>query len=124
MRFVVLRKADGFSEAGGLPSRELVDAMVSYNRELIDAGVLLDGHGLRPTAEGARVLFDGAKTAVVDGPFTESKELVAGYAVMQARTREEVVEWLRRWPAIDGDGGVRLEIRQVFEEGDGLGAVM
>ena len=116
MRFVVFRKADDFTEAGGKPDRELLDAMMAYNRSMIDAGVLLEGLGLRPSAEGARVLFDGAKTTVVDGPFTESKELVAGYALLQTRTRDEAVEWLRRWPAEDCP--VRLELRQILEEGD------
>ena len=84
---------------------------------MIDAGVLLEGLGLKPSAEGVRVLFDGGEaTSVVDGPFTESKELVAGYALLQTRTRDEAVEWLRRWPAEDGP--VRLELRQILEEGD------
>lgn len=119
MRFVVFRKADDFTEGGGQPSRELVDAMVAYIREMTDAGVMLAGEGLRPSDEGVRVLFEGGKTTVVDGPFTESKELVAGYSLLQTRTREEALEWLRRWPKVDGDGRVRLELLQVFEEGDG-----
>ena len=114
MRFVVFRKADDQTEAGARPSRELVDEMLAYNREMIDAGVLLEGMGLRPSAEGVRVLFDGAKTTVVDGPFAESKELVAGYSLIQTRTREEAIEWLRRWPAEDADGEVRLELRAVL----------
>ena len=116
MRFVVFRKADDFTEGGGKPDRELIDAMMAYNREMIDAGVLLEGLGLKPSREGVRVVFEGGATSVVDGPFTESKELVAGYALLQTRTREEAVEWLRRWPAEDGP--VRLELRQIREEGD------
>ena len=99
MRFVVFRKADDFTEAGGKPDRELLDAMLAYNRSMIDAGVLLEGLGLRPSAEGARVLFDGAKTTVVDGPFTESKELVAGYALLRdayARGSDRVAAALAR----------------------------
>ena len=116
MRFVVFRKADDFTEGGGKPDRELIDAMMAYNRAMIDAGVLLAGNGLRPSAEGVRVLFDGGKTTVVDGPFTESKELVAGYSLLQTRTREEAIEWLRRWPTEDDYGGpVRLELREVIE---------
>ncbi|HYI38263.1 MAG TPA: YciI family protein [Thermoleophilaceae bacterium] len=116
MRFVVFRKADDFTEAGAMPSRELVTAMLAYNRRMIDTGVLLDGMGLKPSREGVRVLFDGTGTSVVDGPFTESKELVAGFSLLQTRTREEALEWLRRWPAEDAP--VRLELRQVIEEGD------
>ena len=119
MRFVVFRKADEFTESRGRPTRELVDAMLAYQREMVDAGVMLAGDGLRPSAEGVRVLFDGGKTTVVDGPFTESKELVAGYSLLQTRSREEAIEWVRRWPSLDGDGHVRLELRQVAEEGDG-----
>jgi hypothetical protein len=114
VRFVVFRKADDFTEAGGMPDRELLDAMLAYNRQMIDAGVLLDGMGLRPSREGVRVLFDGAKTSVVDGPFAESKELVAGFSLIETRTREEAIEWLRRWPAEDADGEVRLELRAVL----------
>ena len=114
MRFVVLRKADDQTEAGALPTRALVDAMLAYNRQMVDAGVMLAGEGLRPSSEGVRVVFDGAKTAVVDGPFTESKEMVAGYSLIQTRTREEAIEWLRRWPVEDADGEVRLELRAVL----------
>ena len=116
MRFVVFRKADDFTEAGGAPTRELLDAMLAYNRQMIDAGVMLEGMGLRPSREGVRVVFDGGKTSVVDGPFTESKELVAGFSLLQTRTREEALEWLRRWPVEDQPA--RLELRQVLEEGD------
>lgn len=114
MRYVVFRKADDFTESGGKPDRELMDAMMAYNGRMMDAGVLLEGLGLKPSSEGVRVLFDGGKTSVVDGPFTESKELVAGYALIQTRSREEAVEWLRRWPVEDADGEVRLELRAVL----------
>ena len=116
MRFVVFRKADDFTESGGMPDRQLVDAMMAYNRELMDAGVMLEGLGLKPSREGVKVVFDGQATSVVDGPFTESKELVAGFSLLQTRTREEALEWLRRWPAEDCPA--RLELRQVVEEGD------
>jgi len=114
VRFVVFRKADDQTEAGALPSRALVDAMLAYNRQMIDCGVMLAGDGLRPTSEGVRVLFDGTGTSVVDGPFTESKELVAGYSLIETRTREEAIQWLRRWPVEDADGEVRLELRAVL----------
>ncbi len=114
MRFVVFRKADDFTESGGRPSRELLDAMLAYNGRMIEAGVMLEGMGLRPSCEGVRVMFDGHATSVVDGPFTESKELVAGFSLLQTRTREEALEWLRRWPAEDHPA--RLELRQVLEE--------
>jgi hypothetical protein len=114
MRFVVFRKADDFTEAGGKVDRELLDAMLAYNHAMIDAGVMLEGLGLRPSGEGVRVLFEGDKTTVVDGPFTESKELVAGFSLLETRTREEAIEWLRRWPVEDGNGEVRLELRAVL----------
>ena len=119
MRFVAFRKADADTEAGAQPTRELVDAMLAYQRRMIDAGVMVAGEGLRPSAEGVRVLFEGGKTTVVDGPFTESKELVAGFSLLETRTREEALEWLRRWPREDSGGRVRLELRPVAEEGDG-----
>jgi hypothetical protein len=111
---VVFRKADEQTEAGALPSRELVDAMLAYNRQMIEAGVMLEGAGLRPSSEGVRVLFDGGKTSVVDGPFAETKELVAGYSLLETRTLDEAVEWLRRWPAEDAEGRARLEVRAVL----------
>ena len=125
VRFVVFRKADDFTEAGGMPTRELAGRRCwPTTAQMIDAGVLLEGMGLRPSREGVRVLFDGTGTSVVDGPFTESKELVAGFALLQTRTREEAIEWLRRWPTIDADGQVRLELREVAEEGDARSAVL
>lgn len=118
MRFMIIRKADRRTEAGEMPTEELLAAMGAYMEELAKAGVLLDGEGLQPTSRGARVRFSGGKPSVLDGPFTETKELIAGYTMIQARSLEEAVEWARRWPAIDGDGEVELEIRQVFEAED------
>lgn len=115
MRFMVLVKADERTEAGELPSTELLEAMGKYNEELVKAGVMLAGEGLHPSSKGVRVRFDEGKQTVIDGPFTESKELVAGYWLWQTRSLEEAIEWLKRAPF---DGGAELEIRQVFEADD------
>src|SRR5712692_4886359 len=115
MRFMILRKADSNTEAGVMPSEQLLAAMQKYMEELGKAGVLLDGDGLHPSAEGVRVSFSGGKPTVIDGPFTETKELIAGYVILQVKSRDEAIEWARRWPALDGDGNAELEIRQVFE---------
>jgi hypothetical protein len=101
-----------------MPSRELLEAMGAYMGELEKAGVLLGGEGLQASSRGTRVRFKGGRPSVVDGPFSETKELLAGYTLIQARSREEAIEWARRWPARDGDGNVELEIRQVFEAED------
>jgi hypothetical protein len=116
MRFMIIRKADKNTEAGVLPSQELLAAMMKYNEELVKAGVMLQGEGLQPTSKGARVRFAAGKPTVVDGPFTETKELIAGFTMIQVRSKEEAIEWVKRWPVEDGD--VELEIRQVFEAED------
>ena len=118
MRFMVIRKADAATEAGALPSRELIDAMMKYNQEMVDAGVMLAGDGLRPSSDGAKVKFSRGKPRVIDGPFTEAKELVAGYSIIQVQSREEAIEWLKRWPAEDANGEVELELRQLYEAED------
>ncbi|WP_035847235.1 YciI family protein [Kitasatospora azatica] len=116
MRFMMIVRSDEKTEAGELPSRELIEAMSRYNEELAKAGVLLAMDGLHPSSKGFRVSFDGAgRSTVTDGPFAEAKELIAGYWVIQVKTPEEAVEWARRVPY--GDGGV-LELRQVFEATD------
>jgi hypothetical protein len=115
MRFMVLVKADKNSEAGVMPSEEELTAMGKYNEELVKAGVLLAGEGLHPSAKGARVTFSGGKATVVDGPFTEAKELIAGFWLWQVKSKEEAIEWLKRSPF---DGGAEIEIRQVFEADD------
>ena len=115
MRVMVLFKATPESEAGELPSTEILDAMSRYNDELIGAGVLLAGDGLRPSTNGVRVRFDGPRRTVIDGPFSEAKELVAGYWVWEVRSVDEAVEWLKRAPF---DGGTEVEIRPVFEADD------
>ncbi|MBA2638051.1 MAG: YciI family protein [Solirubrobacterales bacterium] len=117
MRFMVIVKANADSEAGVLPNEQQITAMGAYNEELAKAGVLLAGEGLHPTAKGARVRFspDG-KTTVLDGPFTEAKELIAGFWLIQVKSREEAIEWVRRVPS--GDEESEIEIRQVFEADD------
>ena len=116
MKFMIIRKADKNTEAGQMPSTELLEAMVRYNEEMAKAGVLLDGVGLHPSSKGVRVTRSGGKRSIVDGPFTETKELIAGFTMIQARSKEEAIEWVKRWPAEDGDAV--LEIRQVFEPDD------
>lgn len=116
MRFMLIRKADKNTEAGVLPSEELLEAMGKYNEELLKAGVLLAGEGLQPSSKGARVKFSDGKPTVIDGPFTEAKELIAGFTLIEAQSKEEAIEWVKRWPSLDGD--VEIEIRQVFEAED------
>ena len=115
MRFMVLVKADKNSEAGILPNQKILSDMGKYNEELIKAGVMLAGEGLQPSSNGARVRFDGSKRTVTDGPFAETKELVAGFWIWQVKSREEAIEWLKRAPF---DGGTEIELRQVFEMED------
>jgi hypothetical protein len=115
VRFMIIRKADKDTEAGAMPSEELIAAMGKYHAELVKAGVLLDGSGLQPSAKGARVKFLRGKPTVIDGPFTEAKELIAGYSVIQVKSKEEAIEWVKRWPTLDGNGEVEIEIRQMYE---------
>ena len=116
MKFMIIRKADRNTEAGIMPSTELITAMLKYNEEMAKAGVLLDGVGLHPSSKGVRIMRIGGQRTVTDGPFTETKELIAGFSMIQARSKEEAIEWVKRWPVEDGD--VELEIRQVFEAED------
>jgi hypothetical protein len=117
MRFMMLIKANEESEAGVMPSQELLDQMEKYNQELVEAGVMLAGEGLHPSSKGARVEFSGDKRTVVDGPFTEAKELIAGWWLIQAKSKDEAIEWAKRIPNPDG-GQSEVEIRQVFEAED------
>ncbi|HEU0013027.1 MAG TPA: YciI family protein [Longimicrobium sp.] len=118
MRFMIIRKADPDTEAGVMPTQALVDAMMRYNQELIDAGVMRGGEGLQPSVKGARIRFSGGTPAVVDGPFAEAKELIAGYTIIDVAGREEAIAWARRWPVEDGGGEVELEIRQAYTADD------
>ncbi|MCZ7594801.1 MAG: YciI family protein [Hyphomicrobium sp.] len=114
MRFIVMVKATKDSEAGKMPSEELLGAMAKFNEEMVKAGVMLDGNGLQPSSKGARVRFSGNKRTVVDGPFAETKELVAGYWILQCKSLAECVEWIKRCPNPHNEGG-EIEIRQLFE---------
>ena len=116
MRFMVLVKATKDSEAGVKPPEELFAAMADYHEQLVKAGVLLDASGLQPSSKGWRIKYSGGKRSVIDGPFTEAKELVAGYTIIQVKSREEAMEWSRRFPNPSIDGGeCEIEIRQMFE---------
>jgi hypothetical protein len=117
MRFMVLVKASEDSEAGVMPSQELLTEMGKYNEELVNAGVMLAGEGLHPSSKGVRVKFSGAERKVVDGPFTETKELIAGYWLIQVKSMDEAIEWVKRSPN-PHDGESEIEIRQVFEADD------
>jgi hypothetical protein len=112
---MIIRKGDSETEAGLMPSEELLSAMGRYNEEMVKAGVMIEGSGLQPTAKGARVKFSGGKPTVTDGPFAESKELIAGYSIIQVKSKEEAVEWVKRWPVEDAHGNANIEIRQLYE---------
>ena len=117
MRFMVIVKANKDSEAGALPDEKILTAMGKYNEELVKAGVMLAAEGLHPSSKGARIRFSGTKRTVVDGPFAESKELIAGFWLWQCRSKEEAIEWAKRCPNPTGEDS-ELEIRQVFEQDD------
>ena len=116
MRYMIIVKATKDSEAGVMPGEALIASMAAFHEELAKAGVLLDASGLQPSSRGWRIRYSGEKRAVIDGPFTESKELIAGYTLIQVRSREEAMEWARRFPnpAVDGGEG-EIEVRQLFE---------
>ena len=115
MRFMVIVKADKNSEAGVMPSEKLLTEMGKYNEELAKAGVMLAGEGLQPSSKGARVKFSGSTPTVIDGPFAETKELVAGFWLFQCKSKQEAIDWVKRAPF---DGGAEIEIRQLFENED------
>lgn len=117
MRFMVMVKSNAATEAGELPSTELLTAMGKFNEELVKAGVMLAGEGLQPSSKGARIKFSGGKRSVVDGPFAESKELIAGFWIIQVKSKAEAIEWMKRCPNPTGEDS-ELEIRQVFEADD------
>jgi len=117
MRFMILLKADKNTEAGVLPDEKLLSAMGNFNEELVKAGVMLAGEGLQPSSKGARVKFSGTKRTVIDGPFTEAKELIAGFWLWQVKSKEEAIEWVKRCPN-PLEGEAEIEIRQVFEAED------
>ena len=112
---MIIRRADAETEAGALPSEELFAAMTKYNEELVKAGVMLDGAGLQPSSKSMKVRFEGGKRSVIDGPFTEAKEMIAGYTLIEAGSLAEVVELVKKWPVEDGHGNVTIEIRRVVD---------
>lgn len=114
MRYMVLVKANAQSEAGEMPSPEILEEMGKFNEEMVKAGVMLAGEGLAASSQGARIRFDGSKRTVIDGPFTETKELVAGFWIIQVQSKEEAIEWMKRSPFQEGE----IEIRRVFEVSD------
>jgi len=126
MRFMIIVKATKDSEAGVMPEQELISEMAAYHEELVKAGILLDASGLQPTDKGWRIQYDGEKRTVVDGPFMETKELIAGYTLIKANSREEALEWTKRFPNPAGKGkSAQIEVRQLyeledFEPGEGI----
>ena len=114
MRFMIIVKASKDSEAGVMPGEDLLAAMADYHQELAKAGVLLDANGLHPSAKGWRIRYEGGRRSVVDGPFAETKELIAGYTIIQVKSREEALEWARRFPNPHDEDG-EIEVRQLFE---------
>jgi hypothetical protein len=117
MRFMAMVKATADSEAGVMPTEDMLAAMNAYNEELVKAGVMLAGEGLHPSSKGARVRFEGDQRTVIDGPFTETKELVAGFWLLECKSREEALEWIKRCPN-PMEGTSEIELRQVFEAED------
>jgi hypothetical protein len=118
MRFMIIVKASKDSEAGKLPSEELLTAMGKYNEELVNAGIMLSGDGLQPSSKGARVRFSGDERTVIDGPFAETKELIAGYWIWQVQSKQEAIDWVRRCPNPMPGTEAEIEIRQIFENED------
>ena len=118
MRFMIIVKASQDSEAGVMPSEELMTAMGNYNEELVKAGILIDCDGLQPSSKGARVRFSGEKRTVIDGPFAETKELIAGYWIWQVKLKQEAIEWVKRCPNPMPGTDAEIEIRQVYEAED------
>jgi hypothetical protein len=117
MRFMIMIKADKTTEAGGLPDEKLLTEMGKFNEELVKAGVMLAGEGLQPSSKGARVKFSGEKVTVVDGPFSEAKELIAGFWLWQVKSKDEAIEWVKRCPH-PPQGEMEIEVRQIFEAED------
>lgn len=115
MRFMMIVKATKDSEAGKMPPESLIAQMAGYHEELVKAGVLLDGSGLQPSAKGWKIKYSGDERSVVDGPFTEAKEMIAGYSIIQTKTREEALEWSKRFPKPHLDHDTEIEVRQLFE---------
>lgn len=118
MRFMIIRKADAETEAGVMPGANLIADMTSFHEEAAKAGIVIAGSGLMPSSRGAKVKFRNGKPTVIDGPFAEAKELIAGYTLIEVPSREAAIEWVKTWPTLDGHGNVEIEIRQLFTEED------
>jgi hypothetical protein len=118
MRFMIIRKADAETEAEAMPSTELIEAMTSFNERLVQAGAMVGGDGLRASRHGAQISFQNGKPTIVDGPFAESKELIAGYTLIEVGSYQEALDWVKQWPPLDGHGNVQLELRQVVTAAD------
>ena len=118
MKFMIIRKADAETEANVLPTQELIDAMLAYNQEMVDSGVMLMGEGLGPSSQGARVKFHGGKPTVIDGPFAEARELIGGFSIIEVPSLADAVAWVCKWPQIDGHGEVEIEIMRVLTADD------
>lgn len=114
MRFMIIRKADEQTEAGVMPSEQQIAEMMAYNEQLVRAGVMLDGQGLHPSSNASRITFRDGSPTIVDGPFSETKELIAGFTIIEVKSREEALEWVKRWP----EANVELELRQIFSAED------
>ena len=115
---MIIRKADAYTEGEDTPTPELFEAMGSYMEEMNEAGILRGGDGLKPSREGARIDFHAGRPTIIDGPFAESKELVAGFTLIEVPTLADAIAWMKKWPALDGNGEVRLEIRPLYEAED------
>jgi hypothetical protein len=118
MRFMMIRRADKLTEAGGMPDPNILAAMEAYHDEMEKAGILRGGEGLKPSSEGFRIKFNGGTPTVVDGPFAETKELIAGYSIIEVPTKADAVAWAKKWPAILSEANVELELRPYFELSD------
>lgn len=118
MRFMIIRKADAETEAEAMPSTELIEAMTAYNEKLVAAGVMVGGDGLKSSRYGAKITFQNGKPTVLDGPFAEAKELIAGYTVIEVASYEEALDWVKQWPPLDGNGSVQLELRRFVSAED------
>ena len=118
MKFMVIRRADAETEAGVMPGADLIAEMTQFHEDAAKAGIVIAGSGLMPTSRGAKVKFNNGRPTVIDGPFTEAKELIAGYTLIEVPSREAAIEWVKTWPRLDGHGNVEIEIRQLFTEED------
>ncbi|MDB4890730.1 MAG: dehydrogenase [Gemmatimonadetes bacterium] len=118
MRYLVLRMADEETEAGVMPSEAMLRAMGDYMEEMSKAGVLLGGEGLHPSSKAKKIKFSAGRPTVIDGPFAEAKELIAGYAMIQVKSEQEAIDWVKRWPPMDAGGNVQIELRRIFEADD------